>query len=292
MSQLTKPDFQGSSDRGQVRAVNEDQFLIAELSKTLLVHQTTLAIDDSTRLTGRRAGFVFLVADGLGGAPEGKRASRLAVDSIIRSVLGSLPWFLRAGDREGELEEELKRLLEKCELMIQADVAENPSYRGMATTLTLAYVTWPHLYVVHAGDARAYLLREPELIQITRDHTLPVPLDLAGSPPGPVRKVLWNVIGGEIPEVWPEVYKVDLRGEDILLLSTDGLSRHVRDEEIRLILKNANSSQAACQELIAAANREGGKDNITVVVARFGSQGMPSTTAHVSEAVAEPEETT
>jgi protein phosphatase len=269
MTSPPKPDCCGTSDLGKVRKANEDQFLIAELSKSMLIHLTSLPIEDSTRLLGRRPGYLFLVADGLGGGPAGERASRLAVDSAIRTLMGTMPWFYRLGDHEGDLEDELKKVLEQCQTQIDADVAENPSRTGMAATMTMAYVIWPRLYVVHVGDARCYLLRNARLQQLTKDHTVNAPLPDAGEE-SPARKVLWNVVGGQTSEVWPDVYRATLQEGDTLLLATDGLTRELPDAGISEILQGAASAEAACTGLVEAANHAGGRDNITVVVARFG----------------------
>ena len=283
-----KPDFNGITDPGRVRTSNEDQFLIAEPAKSMLVHQTSLAIDDSTRLAGRRPGYLFLVADGLGGAPEGARASRLAVDQVIRSVLGTMPWFFRIEDHEEDLEGELKKILEKCQLKLQADAEENPSREGMGTALTMAYVSWPRLYVVHVGDARCYLLRAGRLDQITEDHTVQAPPDGQSPDPVNVRKVLWNVIGGETQEVWPDVYKETLQAGDVLLLASDGLTRELPVDDIRAILGRASSALEASTELVRRAKEAGGRDNITVVVARFNERGpaeAPLPAAHAEVGV-------
>jgi serine/threonine protein phosphatase PrpC len=265
-----KPDFHGLTDRGRVRPVNEDQFLNAELSRLMVVHQTSLDIQAPTQIRDSHSSYLFIVADGLGGAPQGARASSLAVDSVIRSVLGAMPWFLRQEEHAADLAKELSKVFEKCELTIQADVEENPSLRGMGTTLTMAYLVWPWLYVVHVGDARAYLLRGSDLHQITRDHTLSLPPSAPEARTALLRKPLWNVIGGENSEVWPEVHKVDLQERDILLLSTDGLTRFVPPDRLHSLLSNSPSSRAACESLVAAANEAGGTDNVTAVVVRFG----------------------
>ncbi len=274
MDDPIRPDFDGATDRGRVRASNEDQFLIAELSKFLLVHQTSLAIADSTRLEGRRPGYLFLVADGLGGAPEGARASTLAVDQVLRSVLGTMPWFFRLGEHEEDFQGELKGLFEKCQRQIRADTRENPSREGMGTTLTIAYVLWPRLYVVHVGDTRCYLFRSGLLEQITEDHTVQVPAPRGPGPAG-VRKVLWNVIGGSSDEVWPEVYKETLRPGDALLLCTDGLTRELSDGRLAEILSASRSAAEATSTFLRAANEAGGRDNVTAVVARFGEPRPP-----------------
>ena len=293
MASNQKPDIFGLSDQGRVRKTNEDQFLVAELSKSMLVHQTSLAMDDSTRLSGRRPGYLFLVADGVGGRPAGKEASRLAVDSIIRTVLGTMPWFFRLEDHEEDLEEELKRMLKTCQTKIEADALENPSRTGMGTTLTMAYVIWPRLYVVHVGDARAYLFRETGLSQITEDHTVAQALSPSAAVPSPYRMVLWNVLGGGTTEVSPSVYKATLKERDVILLATDGLGRHVPDDRIADMLKDACSAREAATKLVAAANEGGGRDNTTVVVARFAiPEDSGDTTVRAAAVAARPETST
>jgi len=280
------PDFDGATDAGRVRTTNQDQFLIAELSKTLVVHQTSHEIADSTRLTGRRPGYLFVVADGLGGAPEGARASRLAVDQVLRSLLGTMPWFFRLGDHEEDFEGELRGLFEKCQRQIAADARENPSREGMGTTLTIAYVLWPRLYVVHVGDARGYLFRAGRLEQITEDHTVQTPTATRPGEAPRVRKVLWNVLGGSSDEVWPDVYRESLEAGDVLLLATDGLALEVPDQRIASILDAAPSAREATAALLRAANDAGGRDNVTAVVARFGNRadfaGAPAAAAEAA----------
>src|SRR5476649_1323480 len=122
-----RPDAHGLTDTGKVRQDNEDQFLIAELSKWMEVQQTSLPIGDSTRLTSPRSGYLYLVADGVGGAPAGERASLLAVESVVRTVLNVMPWCFRVDPRDDHLELDLKNILEKCQTKIEADISDHPS---------------------------------------------------------------------------------------------------------------------------------------------------------------------
>jgi protein phosphatase len=144
----------------------------------------------------------------------------------------------------------------------------------------MGYVVWPRLYVVHAGDSRCYLYRSPKLKQITEDQTVAekkldkdvlTPDEVVASP---WSNVLWNAVGGGSEDISPEVYKAELRKDDVLLLCTDGLTKHVKDEAIVRTLTGRitappESPQAAAEKLVEMANQEGGMDNITAVVARF-----------------------
>ena len=281
----------GMTDIGRVRTNNEDQFLIAQLSKSLLIDQTSLKAHDHTRLISRKQGHLFLVADGMGGAPAGERASAIAVEFSLKYVLNVMPWFYRLKDSEDDLIEELEKALRQCQWKIEADVQKNPSRDGMGTTLTMAYVVWPRIYVVHVGDSRCYVLRNSKLEQVTHDHTIAQQLEdksiITARQGGRWRRVLWNVVGGGTPELTPEVYKGELTESDILLLATDGLTRTISDAQSAKALSEAPSAQDACRNLIAMANEAGGKDNTSVVVARFrASEGKDSPATLSQEATA------
>ena len=269
----------GMTDLGRVRANNEDQFLIAQLSKSLLIEQTSLEAQDHTRLISRKQGHLFLVADGMGGAPAGERASALAVEFSLKYVLNVMPWFYRLKDSEDDLTEELEKALRQCQSRIEADAQENPSRNGMGTTLTMAYVLWPRIYVVHVGDSRCYVFRNSRLEQVTHDHTVAQQLEdksaITARQGGRWRRVLWNVVGGGTPDLEPEVYRGELAESDTLLLATDGLTHLISDKQIAQVLSEAPSAEEACRNLIALANQAGGKDNTSVVVARFHAPEGP-----------------
>jgi protein phosphatase len=154
----------------------------------------------------------------------------------------------------------------------------------MGTTLTMAYILWPRLYVVHAGDSRCYLARGGRLHQITRDHTVAQQMVEQGilSPSEAEDSrwshVLWNCIGGGTHDLSPEVYKATLQPGDAVLLCTDGLSKIVTEERIVDVVQKVGNVEAACRQLVSEANLGGGPDNITVVLARLlGGAGKDET---------------
>jgi protein phosphatase len=260
-----------------VRKSNEDQFLIADLSKSIFIHQTSLTFDDGSRCFGGSQGSLMLVADGMGGHAGGGRASTLAVDEVLLYVLYTMPWFFRfEQSAEDELKDELAAALSKCHDSVRAESEVLPSRRGMGTTLTMAYIYWPRFYVVHVGDSRCYLLRGTQLRRITTDHTLAQEMVEAGAVEAAeaadsrLRSALWNTIGGTSGDLTIDVHKGDLRVGDTMLLCTDGLTSHVPDDAITKYLKDAKSAEDACNRLVSAANEGGGSDNITVVVASYG----------------------
>jgi len=275
-------DCFGLTDRGRVRETNEDQFLVAELSKSLLVAQTSLEAADQTRLFGGPPGRLFLVADGMGGERGGRRASRLVVETLTQWVLETMHWFFRLQEgSEADLVEELKGALAECQHAVETAAAAEPDRGRMGTTLTLAYLLWPRLYVIHVGDSRCYLLRGGQLDRITRDHTVAQRLVDEGMLPADEAEksrwshVLYSCISGRPRDVEADVYKCTLEPGDTMLLCTDGLSKYVPDASLVEYLNRVatDGAEAVTRQLVAAANDAGGKDNITAVVAHFRPAG-------------------
>ena len=264
----------GITDRGLVRKVNEDHFLIADLVKSLKVIQTSLHAESHGRVSGGSFGKLLLVADGMGGHNAGQRASELAIESVNAYLLNMMHWlFQKELDREHDFEEDLKSALRHSNSQVRAEAGAIPNERNMGTTLTMGYVVWPQLYVVHAGDSRCYLFRSATLEQITTDHTFAQQFVEEGamSPDevdqSPFSHYLWNVVGGGDDTLTPAVYKTQLQDGDRIVFCTDGLTRCVSDQQIIAILAESSDPQRACQALIDAALKAGGPDNVTVLVA-------------------------
>jgi serine/threonine protein phosphatase PrpC len=278
-------DCFGLTDRGKVRRLNEDQFLIADLAKSMKVVQTSLPEEDHRRKFCTHQGKVFVVADGMGGAAGGEVASGVAVETVTDYILNTLPWFFRAQDgREQELEVELKHAIEECQRKV-GKIAAHPDLRGMGTTLTMAYLLWPKLYVVHAGDSRCYLIRGGVCHLITHDHTIAQQMVDRGvmrkeeAESSKWSNALWNCIGGGSDQITSDVYRATLQPGDTLLLCSDGLSKFVEEAAIVKTLAEQPSAEAACRSLIDAANAAGGSDNITVIIARLVPVNSSSDTA-------------
>ena len=159
--------------------------------------------------------------------------------------------------------------------------AASPEVGGV---LTMACVAWPWVYVIHVGNCRCYLQRGAALEQITTDHTLAQQLVDSGVLPAHeaatsrLSTVLWNALGGGLDDLRPEVYKARLHAGDTLLLCTDGLPKHVPDDDIRALLQVKEPARETCRQLVEAASRAGGTDNITVIVARLRDP-VPDTVA-------------
>ncbi len=260
---------------GKVRTNNEDHFLVARLAKSMQICQTSLPNGGETRFSDED-GYLMVVADGMGGAAAGERASAMAVESVEAFALNTLKWFLHLGKAdEGQLVAELRQGLELADRAVVDEAEANARLYGMGTTLTMAYSVGHDLYLVHAGDSRAYLFRQGKLEQITSDHTL-VQLLISGGVLSPEdartharRNVVTNVIGGPSAGVHAEIHKLRLEDGDILLLCSDGLTEPVRDEAIAQALAEAADPNAAAERLIALALENGGPDNVTAIVARY-----------------------
>jgi protein phosphatase len=264
----------GKTDIGRVRKRNEDQFLIADLRKSLRVRHTSLTDTRLGRWTGRTTGHLLVVADGMGGQAGGEIASGLAVEAVSWYVSKMMPWFLRhQGGDEDNFEAELVRAVEASQRSI-AEAAAGTGLGRMGTTLTLACVLWPRAYVVHLGDSRCYLHRDGRLWRITKDHTVAQRAVDDGLMSAEQAKALgwghalWKCVGGGCGGV-PDVYAVTLRPGDGLLLCTDGLTRDLTDESLADVLARAATPREAVDALVAAANAAGGADNVTAVVVRL-----------------------
>jgi len=265
----------GLSDRGQERSSNEDCFVIAELSRTLHVHHSNPPQIKATFSCHR--GHVFLVADGVGGSKAGEVASGLSVKSIEEFLLNTLKRFanLQASEEQGVLRELQNALLHADARIFEATTA-HPEWRGMGTTVTMAFAVDWRLFVAHAGDSRCYLYSGKKLQRLTQDHTITAELVRRGivAPENqehhPWRHVVTNILGGLEQGVRAELHSLDLHAGDVLLLCSDGLTEMVPEDHIAAILREEQLPQSACERLVAEANQRGGKDNITVIVSHFG----------------------
>ncbi len=218
------------------------------------------------------AGVLLVVADGMGGARAGEVASHLAVDTLLES------WV---GDDGGDVAERLQRSLEEANRVVHDHGVTHPELHGMGTTCTALYARDREAFVGHVGDSRAYLIRNGEIRQLTRDHSLVAQLvqirqiTAEQARTDPRRNVVTRSVGvGGTVEVDAERVLDDLTEGDTLLLCTDGLHGLVEDDE--LAQHSAGPSlESACAAMIALARERGGHDNITLVLARFGAAPGP-----------------
>jgi len=267
----------GQTDLGRVRQANEDQFLIASLERALLVEGSSLTTHSGTRLTDTPQGRMLIVADGIGGHGGGEVASAVVIDAMAHYAFETMPWVQgRSECSSEELGQGLRDALWSAQQRMRRVAQRKGISRDLGTTITMAYVAWPNLHLVHVGDSRAYLFRNDALFRLTRDHTLAQRLvDGRAMTEEQARHshlshVLVNAVGGRTDDLEIEVEHVLLSVDDQLLLCSDGLYDMVSDAEIAARLRRTDMSlQHVVTGLVDAANAAGGRDNVTVVVARF-----------------------
>ena len=234
-----------ASDAGRVRFRNEDAVRVLE------------------------AQGVAIVADGLGGHPNGDRASQLAVEAVAAAAAQ------QRGECGGDpAAEALRRLVTLANARVLAQGRDEPSTAGMATTLVVARFLADSVAVAHVGDSRAYRLRAGHLELLTRDHNVLEERLSAGAGDraflarDPNAPLLTRVVGAQ-PGVTPSVGVWDAAPGDVWLLCTDGLHGEVPETVIGAILADFElSPERQAQALVSEANARGGWDNVTVVVAQ------------------------
>jgi serine/threonine protein phosphatase PrpC len=206
---------------------------------------------------------LFAVADGMGGAQAGEVASRIAAGEFEHG----------ARDEDASAEGQLEEIAQKANRRIHRLAQEDSSRAGMGTTLTAALLRNDEVALGHVGDSRAYLLRGGELKRLTKDHSLVEELRRQGrlteeqAEEHPQRSIITRALGPE-PNVNVDTMTFPARDGDVFLLCSDGLTTMVSDDQIRDILVNSKSLRSAVNRLVEAANRGGGRDNITAVAFR------------------------
>ena len=267
-------DLFGLTHPGRVRAENQDHVLLCTVHPQVVIHGTSLPDPSGLALRGQRLATIMLVADGVGGSAAGSRASRLATEAVTQYLASSLRCYHAAGTSgEGEFHDALRAAALEAHDVVRAESMERPDRREMATTLSLGIVVWPWLYVLQVGDSRCYFYSGGTLRQITRDQTLAQDLVERGvisrehAQTSPLNHVLWSAIGAS--EAAPEITRVDVRERGcVILVCSDGLTKHVSDAEIAAHLGAMESAEQVCRALLQLALDRGGTDNITLVVGR------------------------
>lgn len=277
----TELDLFGLTHPGKVRRENQDHFLVGTVHQQVAVHGTSLPTPEALPLRSERLATMLLVADGVGGGWAGRDASHLAVESITRYVSSTMRCFHTAGRRaEQEFLAALREAALEAHESVRAQAAERKGTRGMATTLTVALAVWPRMYVVQVGDSRCYYYLDGQLRRLTRDQTVAQDLVDKGALPAeraaesPLSHVLASAIGGR--EAAPEVTSLDLSRRCVVLLCSDGLTKHVSDEELADRIGASQSSEQLCRSLLDLALERGGSDNITVLTGRVRGGSPPT----------------
>jgi len=267
-------DLFGLTHPGRVRQENQDHFLLCTVHPQVIIHGTSLPATDGLALRGERLATIMLVADGVGGSAAGSRASRIATEAVTQYVATALRCYHTAGSpNENEFTDALRAAAIEAHDVVRAEAVAELGGRQMATTLSLGIAVWPWLYVLQVGDSRCYVHQDGVLRQVTKDQTVAQGLADEGVlkpeqvKSSPLKHVLASAIGASAAV--PEVSRVNIakRGS-VILVCTDGLTKHVSDDEIAQRLSAMESSEQVCHELLELALERGGSDNITLVVGR------------------------
>jgi PPM family protein phosphatase len=262
----------GKTDLGRSRDHNEDCFLVADLTRK----EASLLPNVRQHDLGER-GTLLVVADGMGGAAAGEVASKMATESIYQHLVKT--WNAEHEVTAQRFAYRLREAVEVANASIHAHAKAHPEVRGMGTTTTAAGLLGDHLYLSQVGDSRAYLIRDGQAHQLTKDQSLMQRLVEAGelteeeAAQSDRRNIILQALGPD-PKVKVDLTHQEVRRGDVLVLCSDGLSGQVKKEEIAQAVLETSDLAGVCDRLITLANSRGGPDNITVVVARFDGDGL------------------
>ena len=213
---------------------------------------------------------LFAIADGMGGAQAGEVASRLAAAALKES----------RADAGGE--HRIYDLIQEANRRVYARSSTDPKTSGMGTTITVALVENGNVAFGHVGDSRAYLIRDGHMEQVTEDHSLVNELMKSGklsreeAETHPQRSVITRALGTD-PDVDADTFTIEAKVGDVFLLCSDGLTDMVDSETIGPAIADSRKDlSSAANELVAIANRNGGRDNISVVLVRVAAESPPS----------------
>ena len=205
---------------------------------------------------------LFIVADGMGGHKAGDYASRYTVETIEREIKASF---------EKNPSIIIQKAIRTANKEIRQRASEDPNLYGMGTTVVVATVIGRYLQVANVGDSRLYIANGQEIRQITRDHSYVEEmvrigeLDRADARNHPDKNIITRAVGAE-DKVEPDFFTVELQEGEIVLMCSDGLTNMLEDEEIRMIISGARDLVEKAESLVEAANANGGRDNISVIL--------------------------
>jgi PPM family protein phosphatase len=275
---MSEIDTFGLTHRGKVRPTNNDHFLIASFHRNLRVHHTSIPGGIGHQETESR-GFLFLVADGVGGLTSAGEGAGLALSTLAHHLLHATEICseLVLTQQEKSSDELRAAVLEAHQALVamQKETGGKP-----ATTLTMFAGFWPKAFVVHVGDSRMYRYRDGELTRFTSDQTYEqLMLESGAIKPGSpeaarLKHVLWSAVGND--EVVPQITLTDITRRDVTLVCSDGLTKHVTDAEIRERLARDESAEENVRALVDLALERGGTDNVTAVVGKIRPRTTPT----------------
>lgn len=238
-------NISSGTDKGLVRSVNEDNYCVCNDKVTYMA-----------------------VADGMGGHKAGSEASKCAVETVQSSLT------VDKINSSKSIVELLTKCVQRANSFIYKRSLKNDDFSGMGTTLVVFYAENNKGYIINVGDSRAYLIRNDEIRQITRDHSVVQELFESGKikfeqmRTHPNKNLITRAVGTK-ENVVADVFELDLQKDDLVLLCSDGLTNMLEDNQILDIYVNSCDIDTFVSVLIAKANEAGGRDNITVTAAKI-----------------------
>ena len=257
----------GISDRGLQRTNNEDNFIVADLTRKVVGVQNNRVTSELLHHEIGTQGTLLAVADGLGGHERGEVASQLAVDVVVQTLFST-------AEQELPLQERLVEAINTAHQAICTYHDSASSIRHMASTLTVVHVGPAAMTIVQIGDSRTYRFSNGKLTLLTEDQTIVQMMQKRGmltdeeARNHPHRNVILQALG-QGKAVAPVIETLPWQEEESLLLCTDGLSSYVPHEQIEAILASGPDENTCCKRLVEAANTAGGADNVTVLLVRM-----------------------
>ena len=263
----------GMSDMGRVRKNNEDNFVVCNL--TTGEASLTPALREH-RLGAR--GTLFLVADGMGGEASGEVASQICATTVPKRLYDNLKSLGTVSETNFVLL--LREAIEYANQIIYQKAQTDLLFRGMGTTTTAGVLFGPHLFVAQVGDSRAYVIRDQQMVQLTRDQTYlnylaEIGAELPEEPEKDSRKSILTQAVGSSETVDVKVTYTKIRQGDCILLCSDGIYNMVKMPIALSVLQEKDALPAKCKTLIQKANEHGGTDNITLILAELSGPGLP-----------------
>jgi protein phosphatase len=238
------------TDVGQVRTVDEDSILAADLS---------------FGVNSESSKFLLLaVADGMGGHAKGEEASKIALNAIAGAVIPDLL-------NNTPFTKILEKGIQNANQDILDYTAENPEASGMGTTSVCAVVKDNQIHLANVGDSRAYRVSDDEICRVTKDHSYVQALIDEGditeeqAREHPRKNEITRAVG-IMPSIEVDTMKLTLDSDESLLLCCDGVIAHLSDDDIHKIIRDSPDPQTACQEIVDMANERGGSDNISLII--------------------------
>ena len=238
------------TDVGKVRTIDEDSILAADLS---------FGINSESEK------FLLLaVADGMGGHAKGEEASKIALNTLTKTIIPELFGNTSFTDL-------LENGIKNANQEILEYTVKNPESSGMGTTTVCALVKGNNIHLANVGDSRAYVISDDGIRRVTKDHSYVQSLIDEGqiteeeARDHPQKNVITKAVG-IMGSVEPDTMKLTLDDDESLLLCCDGVIAHLTDEDIHKIICNENNPQNACQQIVDLANQRGGSDNISLII--------------------------